>query len=44
MLEQEVKELTDESAELRLPCLFCRHYQLCHLWEDGRETCASFSR
>ncbi|MGE5606911.1 MAG: hypothetical protein ACM3YE_14640 [Bacteroidota bacterium] len=44
MSEQEVVEMATENMDFRLPCLFCRHFELCNLWKDGRETCSSFSR
>ena len=43
-LEHEIPEISPENIILDLPCIFCRHYGLCELWEDGRGMCFSFSR
>lgn len=41
--EEESLQSGREMPIENLPCCFCRHQELCQLWEDGREVCNSFS-
>lgn len=40
---EENKTAANTTQGFGLPCEFCRHRDLCKLWEDGREVCESFS-